>query len=104
MVTERGPDTPECRLCYNSLMLQGDISEELTMARSILVGLPVLTLSSSVALAAQRTHHSRAIHCPAMNAFAGTSQGFHVVTFLKRLICRNARDKRRHVVFKMGGK
>jgi hypothetical protein len=32
------------------------------------------------------------------------SQGFHVVTFVKRLICRNARDKRRQIVFKMGGK
>jgi hypothetical protein len=31
-----------------------------------------------------------------------TSQGFHVVTFVKRLICRNARDKRRQIVFKMG--
>jgi hypothetical protein len=26
----------------------------------------------------------------------------HVVTFVKRLICRNARHKRRHIVFKMG--
>ena len=31
-----------------------------------------------------------------------TSQGFHVVTFVKRLIRRNARDKRRQIVFKMG--
>jgi hypothetical protein len=42
-------------------MLQGDISEELTMTRSILISLAILTLSTSVALAAQRTHHSRAV-------------------------------------------
>jgi hypothetical protein len=42
-------------------MLQGDISKELTMTRSILISLAVLTLSTSVALAAQRTHHSRAV-------------------------------------------
>jgi hypothetical protein len=51
----------ECRLCYNLPMLQGDISEELTMTRSILISLAILTLSTSVALAAQRTHHSRAV-------------------------------------------
>ena len=39
----------------------GDIPEELTMTKSILVSLAVLTLSTSVALAAQRTHHSRAV-------------------------------------------
>jgi hypothetical protein len=40
-----------------------------------------------------------------MNAFAGaggTPQGFHVVAFMKPLICRNARDKRRHIVSKWG--
>src|SRR5258708_39105927 len=42
-------------------MLQGYISEELTMTRSILISLAILTLSTSVALAAQRTHHSRAV-------------------------------------------
>src|SRR5437879_93198 len=31
------------------------------MTRSILISLAVLTLSTSVALAAQRTHHSRAV-------------------------------------------
>jgi hypothetical protein len=41
--------------------LQGDISEELTMTKSILVGVAVLTLSTSVALAAaQKTHHRHA--------------------------------------------
>jgi hypothetical protein len=29
------------------------------------------TLSTSAALAAHRTHHRHAIHCPAMKAFAG---------------------------------
>ena len=67
----------ECRLCYNLPMLQGDISEELTMTRSILISLAILTLSTSVALAAQRTHHSRAVKPNAStaamnpNAFAG---------------------------------
>jgi hypothetical protein len=51
----------ECRLCYNKRCFRGDISEELTMTRSILISLAVLTLSTSVALAAQRTHHSRAV-------------------------------------------
>jgi hypothetical protein len=32
----------------------------------------------------------------------GADQGFHVLTFVKRLICRNPRDKRRQIVFKMG--
>jgi hypothetical protein len=80
----------------------------------------------SAALAAHRTHHRHASHCPAMNAFSGvgasrssgrasidhtrpnyrnahirglgqgsTSRGFRVETFVKRLICINARDKRR---------
>ena len=31
------------------------------MTRSILISLAILTLSTSVALAAQRTHHSRAV-------------------------------------------
>ena len=47
-------------------MLQGDISEELTMTKSILVSLAVLTLSTSAALAAHPTHHRHA-----MNANAG---------------------------------
>jgi hypothetical protein len=51
----------ECRLCYNFRCFRGDISEELTMTRSILISLAVLTLSTSVALAAQRTHHSRTV-------------------------------------------
>jgi hypothetical protein len=50
-------------------MLQGDISEELTMTKSILVSLALLTLSTSAALAVRRTHHRHAIHRPAMNAF-----------------------------------
>jgi hypothetical protein len=46
----------------------GDISKELTMTRSILVSLAILTLSTSAALAAQRTHHRQA-----MNASAGVA-------------------------------
>jgi hypothetical protein len=41
------------------------------MPESILVSLHPHTLSTSAALAAHRTHHRHAIHCPAMNAFAG---------------------------------
>jgi hypothetical protein len=59
------------RLCYNSPRLQGDISEELTMTKSILISVAVLTLSTSVALAAHRTHR----HHPAMNASANASVG-----------------------------
>jgi hypothetical protein len=59
-------------------------SEELSMKKSILVSLAILTLSTSGALAAQRTHHSRAMNPNAStaamnpnramnaNAFAGT--------------------------------
>src|SRR5260221_3461118 len=45
-----------------------NISEELTMTKSILVSLAILTLSTSGALAAQhRTHHRQAMNA---NAFA----------------------------------
>jgi len=37
------------------------VSEELCMNKSILVSLAILTLSTSVALAAHKTHHSRAM-------------------------------------------
>jgi hypothetical protein len=37
-------------------------SQELSMNKSILVSLAILTLSTSAALAAQRTHHGRAMH------------------------------------------
>jgi hypothetical protein len=47
------------------------ISEELPMTKGILVSLAILTLSTSAALAAQRTHYCHAIHSPAMNVFAG---------------------------------
>jgi hypothetical protein len=40
------------------------------MTKSILVSLAILTLSTSAALAAHRTHHRHAIR-PAMNASAG---------------------------------
>jgi hypothetical protein len=90
------------------------------------------TLSTSAALAAHRTHrhaihfpamnafagvgaspvvgrasvdharpHCRDAHIRGLG-HGSTSQGFHVVTFVKRLICRNARDKRSQIVFKMG--
>jgi hypothetical protein len=45
-----------------------DISKELTMTKSILVSLAILTLATSAALAAQRTHHR-----PAMNASAAVA-------------------------------
>ena len=47
-----------------------DISEELTMTKSILVSLAVLTLSTSAALAAHRTHHHHAMNA---NASVGAS-------------------------------
>ena len=50
----------------NWVALHGvDISEELTMFKSILVSLAVLTLATSAALAAQRAHNRQP-----MNAFA----------------------------------
>jgi hypothetical protein len=52
----------ECRLCYNLPCFRGDISEELTMTKSILISLAVLTLSTSAALAAHRTHHRHAMN------------------------------------------
>ena len=55
----------ECRLCYNLPVLQGGYLKELTMTKSILVGLAVLTLSTSGALAAQRTHHRHAMNAQA---------------------------------------
>jgi hypothetical protein len=51
------------------------MSEELTMTKSILVSLAILTLSTSVALAAQRTHHSRAMN-PSPYARPMTSNAF----------------------------
>src|SRR5713101_7040194 len=66
MVTERGADTRGV-----PVMLQftdasgGDISEELTMTKSILISLAVLTLSTSAALAAHRTHHRQAMNASA---------------------------------------
>jgi hypothetical protein len=60
-------------------MLQGgylDISEELTMTKSILISLAVLAVSTSGALAAYRTHyhyHHHAAYHPAMNANASVA-------------------------------
>jgi hypothetical protein len=45
-------------------------SEELSMKKSILVGLAILTLSTSAAFAAQQSHHRHAMHASAMNAHA----------------------------------
>jgi hypothetical protein len=45
--------------------LEGDIKKELAMTKGLLVSLAILTLSTSAALAARRTHHR-----DAMNAFA----------------------------------
>jgi hypothetical protein len=46
--------------------------KELTMTKSILVGLAVLTLSTSAALAAHRTHHGQAMDS---SASVGASPG-----------------------------
>src|ERR1700682_4153189 len=51
------------------------MSEELTMTKSILVSLALLTLSTSVALAAQPPHHSRAMK-PSPYARPMTSNAF----------------------------
>ena len=48
-------------LQFSHSLGQADMSEELTMTKCILVSLAILTLSTSVALAVQRTHHSRAM-------------------------------------------
>ena len=48
-------------LLFNHSLGQARMSEELTMTKSILVSVAILTLSTSVALAATRTHHSRAM-------------------------------------------
>ena len=40
------------------------------MKKSILVGLAILTLSTSAAFAAQQSHHRHAMHARAMNAHA----------------------------------
>ncbi|KRR26715.1 hypothetical protein CQ14_20175 [Bradyrhizobium lablabi] len=48
----------------NSVALHGVDTEELTMSKSILVSLAILTLATSTALAAQRTNRQP------MNAFA----------------------------------
>jgi hypothetical protein len=55
----------ECRLCYNLPVLQGGFLKELTMIKSILVSLAVLTLSTSAALAAHPTHHRHAMNAQA---------------------------------------
>jgi hypothetical protein len=55
------------------------------MTRSILISLAVLTLSTSVALAAQRTHHSRAGPSPVIWQ-GGVSSGD------RDLYSRNLRD------------
>jgi hypothetical protein len=71
MVTERGADTPRSAGCATiHRCFRGDISEELSMTKSILVSLAVLTLSTSAALAAHPTHHRHAIHRHATNANA----------------------------------
>jgi hypothetical protein len=50
-------------------------SEELNMNKSIVVSLAILTLSTSVALAAQRTHHSRAAKPHASTAAMNPNAG-----------------------------
>src|SRR3984893_7410211 len=63
LVTERGADIPRSAgYARIHRSFRGDLSKELTMTRSILIGLAVLTLSTSAALAAQRTHHRHAIN------------------------------------------
>src|SRR5216684_1484151 len=66
MVTERGADTRGVPVVLQFTDASGgDISEELTMTKSILISLAVLTLSTSVALAAHRTHHRHAMNASA---------------------------------------
>jgi hypothetical protein len=86
-------------LCYNSPMrcFRGDVSKELTMTKSILVSLAVLTLSTSAALAAHPTHHRHAIHHRAMNANANVGASPVVVpggvsSSDRDLYIRNLRD------------
>src|SRR6266852_3716311 len=57
------PRSAGCATIYRCF--RGDISEELTMTKSILISLAVLTLSTSAALAAHRTHHRQAMNASA---------------------------------------
>ena len=74
-----------------------NISEELTMTKSILVSLAILTLSTSAALAAQhRTHHRQAMNA---NAFAAAPAPASPVGWMggvsssdRDLYIRNLRD------------
>jgi hypothetical protein len=69
MVTERGADTPGVPVMLEITDASGGfISKELTMTRSILISLAVLALSTSAALATQRTHHHRAVKPDASTA------------------------------------
>jgi hypothetical protein len=69
-------------------------TEELTMTKIILVGLAILTLSTSAALAAQRTHHRHAMNAfarvgaPPVVSMGGVSSSDHV------MYMRNLRDSR----------
>jgi hypothetical protein len=71
-------------------LIRGDISKELTMTRSILISLAVLTLSTSAALAAQRIHHRHAMNANASVAASpvvwtgGVSSSDHA-TYVKNL-------------------
>jgi hypothetical protein len=62
-------------LQFSHSLGQAGMSGELTMTKRILVSLAILTLSTSVALAAQRTHHSRAMQ-PSASAAAMNSNAF----------------------------
>ena len=47
------------------------------MTRTVLIGLAVLTLSTSAAFAAQRTHHHRAMNAYAAMPFGAYGYGYH---------------------------
>jgi hypothetical protein len=55
--------------------LQGDNKKELTMTKGLLVSLAILTLSTSAALAAHRTHHRDAMNASAAMPAVGWTGG-----------------------------
>jgi hypothetical protein len=69
---------------------KGDISQELIMTKRILVGLAVLTLSTSAALAAHPTHHRHAMNArasvaaPPVDGMAGMNSSDHA-TYIRNL-------------------
>jgi hypothetical protein len=70
-------DGRSARSCYGFSSVLLGYTEELIITRTILVGLAILTLSTSAALAAHRTHHHRAMNAYAAMPFGAYGYGYH---------------------------